>query len=72
MDFLKFHYVTPQGNTIDSAVEMTPAELAEWDNMMSGYELWSDEQYAEWEAQMAEEQDSDGYGWERRALANLG
>ena len=54
MDFLKFHYVTPQGNTIDSAVEMTPAELAEW------------------EAQMAEEQDSDGYGWERRALANLG
>ena len=72
MEHLKFQYVTPQGNTVDSSVEMSEAELAEWDTMMSGFEDWSDEQYAEWQEQMAEEQDSDGYGWERRALANLG
>jgi hypothetical protein len=72
---LDYHYITPRGNEINSAVEMTPAELQEWDEMMEGYEAWldtcgieSEEDYLAWQEEQAEDRDSDGYAWERKTL----
>ena len=72
---MDFHYTTPKGNEISSFVEMSEQELREWDDMMDGYEQWldercisSEEDYRDWQEQMAEDRESDGYGWERKAL----
>ena len=75
---LDYRYTTPKGNEINSREPMTQAELIEWDEMMDGYEKWlddegikSEEDYQDWMERQAEDQDSDGYGWERKALAGL-
>jgi hypothetical protein len=65
------HYTTPKGVKVESSLPMTEADLIEYDEMIAGYEDWTDEQYEDWADQMAEDQDSDGYAWERKALQQI-
>ena len=75
---MDYHYTTPKGYEVSSYEPMTEAQLREWDEVMSGYDKWmddrgieSEEDYQAWLEQEAEDRESDGYGWERRALAGV-
>ena len=39
------HYTTPKGVKVESSLPMTEADLIEYDEMIAGYEDWTDEQY---------------------------
>lgn len=72
---MDYHYTTPKGNTVSSFEPMTQEQLIEWDEFYAGYDQWldergieSEEDYLAWQEQMAEDRESDGYGWERKAL----
>lgn len=75
---MDYHYITPKGYEVSSYEPMTQAQLIEWDTVMAGYDKWlddrgieSEEDYQDWLEQQAEDYESDGYGWERKALTGV-
>jgi hypothetical protein len=69
-------YITPAGSTIWSSSPCTLEELQRVDEYEAYYATlpeanMTEEEYQEYQEDLAADRDSDGYGWERKALGGI-
>ena len=69
-------YTTPAGSTIWSSSPCTLEELQRIDEYEAYYATlpeanMTEEEYREYQEDLAADQESDGYGWERKALGGI-